>query len=133
MKNTKSFGFSLVELVISIAIFAILIPAIAGFLNMLTVLNDRARDTAAVNALVEHKVEALRSLSFVGLEDGTYDFTDELPDTIASPATRSAEYEVSSVSSSLKQIDVTVSYDHQGQMRTHEYRTYIGELGVGQY
>jgi prepilin-type N-terminal cleavage/methylation domain-containing protein len=129
----KSLGFTIVELIVAIAVFAIIIPSIAGFLNLLGVINDRARDTATVNALVEHKVEALRSLSFVGVSDGTVDFTDELPSTIASPGTRSAEYVVTSLSASLKQIDITVSYDHLGQNRSLEYRTYLGELGVGQY
>lgn len=128
-KNTS--GFTIVELLIAISVFAIIIPALASFLNLLSVINDRARDTAVVNALVENKAESLRSISFVGITDGTTDFTGELPGTISTP--RSATYNISSLSTSLKQVDVTVAYNDHGQTRTLSYRTYIGELGVGQY
>lgn len=100
-------------------------------MSMIDSLNDRARDRASVNALVENKVEGLRSISFVGLTDGTTDFTSELPASIGAP--RSAVYTVSSVSPALKQVDVVVTYNDHGQTRTTTYRTYIGELGVGQY
>jgi prepilin-type N-terminal cleavage/methylation domain-containing protein len=133
IQSKNKLGFTIVELIVAISVFAILVPAVSSFLNLLGAINDRARDTSVINALVEHKIEELRSISFVGVDDGTVDFTTELPATIADPATRSAEYEVSSLTTSLKQIDVTVSYVDHGQTRTLEYRTYLGELGVGQY
>lgn len=127
----KNQGFTVVELLIAIGVFAVIVPSLAGFLNLLSIVNDRARDTSVINALIENKVESLRSISFVGITDGTTDFTAELPDTISEP--NSATYEVSSLSSSLKAVDLTVTYNDHGQNKTMTYRTYIGELGVGQY
>jgi prepilin-type N-terminal cleavage/methylation domain-containing protein len=130
-KPRSTQGFTIVELVVSIAVFALLVPALASFLNLLSVLNDRARDTAIVNALAENKVESIRSANFVAATLGTHDFTSELPATITAP--RSATYTVTSVSSSLKEVNLSVSYNDHGTTRTLTYRTYIGELGVGQY
>lgn len=129
--NKKNAGFTIVELIVAISVFAILVPAVAAFLNLLGTINDRARDIAVINALVENKVETLRSLSFVGVNTGTTDFTDDLPDAIAPP--RSATYEVSAVSSTLKEINISVSYNDHGETRTLTYKTYLGELGVAQY
>lgn len=124
-------GFTIIELLITIVVIAILVPMIAGMMSMIDALNDRARDRAAINALVENKVESLRSISFIGLNDGTTDFSSELPASVGQP--RSATYVISSVSSALKQVDVAVTFSDHGQSRTMSYRTYIGELGVGQY
>jgi prepilin-type N-terminal cleavage/methylation domain-containing protein len=130
-QTAKQDGFTLVELVITITVFAIIVPALASMLGQLDGVNDRARDLSLVNALVENKVEGLRSVSFSGLTNGTTDFSSELPVTVALP--RSATYTVSTVNTALKQVDVSVVYNDHGQTRTVAYRTYVGELGVGQY
>ena len=127
----RTSGFTVVELVVAITVFALLIPAIASFLNLLSALNDRARDTAIVNALAENKVESLRSAKFVAVTTGSHDFSNELPVTISKP--RTATYVVSTVNSALKEINVSVTYNDHGTNKTLSYRTYIGELGVGQY
>lgn len=121
----------MVELVVTISVFAIIVPALASMLGQLDSVNDKARDMAVVHALVENKVESLRSISFTGLTDGSTDFTGELPQTVAAP--RSASYTVSAVNAALKQVDVSITYNDHGATRNLTYRTYIGELGVGQY
>ena len=100
------------------------------FITTLAVVNDRAKDLTYANALAENKIESVRSLGFTALSDGTTDFTSELPDTIAEP--RSATYVVSSPNSSLKQIDVNITYNDHGETRTINYVTYVGELGITQ-
>lgn len=131
MQKLNKSGFTIIELLITMAVFGLVIPGLVGLVTTNQRLNDRARDLSTINALVENKVEGLRSISFVGVSNGTYDFSSELPETIAVP--RSATYVVSSVSSSLKQIDITITYADYGQTKSLEYRTYLGELGVGQY
>ncbi|MGH7196792.1 MAG: type II secretion system protein [Candidatus Saccharimonadales bacterium] len=132
MPKTKAeLGFTITELLVTIAFFAITIPVLAGLISMLDGVNDRARDIASINGVVENKIEGLRSISFAGLTDGTTDFTNELPASIGVP--RSANYTIAAVNAAIKQIDVTVIYNDHGNTRTLTYRTYIGELGVGQY
>lgn len=133
--NTKSkeAGISIVELIIATTLIAICVPAIASMIAALTRLNDRAYDTTVVNALAENKIESLRSKGFAGVTNGTVDFTSELPATIAGP--RSASYTISDsvTGTSLKIIDITISYSDFGHTRQFAYKTFLGELGVGQY
>lgn len=124
-------GFTIIELIVSIVVFAILVPAIASFLALLDDMNDRARDTAIINALAENKVESLRSAKYTSLTNGTTDFTSELPQTISKP--RSATYQVTAPNSGLKQVDLNITYNDHGRQKTLSYKTYVGELGVGQY
>jgi prepilin-type N-terminal cleavage/methylation domain-containing protein len=131
MRTQKQSGFTIVELIVTIVILALSVPVMASLVSMLSSLNDRARDMAQIHALTEYKIEALRSIGFSGLTNGTTSFASELPSTIATP--RSASYTISSHSTSMKQVDLTVSYNDHGATRSFSYRTYIGELGVGQY
>lgn len=127
----KNAGFTIIELLVTIVVFAILVPTLASMIGLLDGVNDRSRDLSVVHALVENKVETLRSASFTSVNTGTTDFTSELPVTIGRP--RSATYTITAVNSALKQVDVAISYSDHGSTRSLTYRTYIGELGVGQY
>lgn len=131
MGKHKESGFTAVELLIAIAVVGILVPTLSGFVTTLNKLNDRTRDLAIVNSLAENKVEGLRSIGFTALADGTTDFTSELPATIGGP--KSAVYVISTPHTGMKQVDTTITYNDHGKTQTITYRTYIGELGVGQY
>lgn len=130
-KPVTEHGFTIIELLITIAVVGILIPSLAGFITTLNRLNDRARDLVIINSLTENKVESLRSAGFISLNNGTIDFTNELPATIGEP--RSAYYVISTPTTTTKQVDVTVEYNDHGTTQTLTYRTYVGEVGVGQY
>lgn len=129
--KSKQAGFTIIELLVVTVVFAVTVPALASMISLLGSINGRARDLSTIHALVENKVESLRSISFTGMIDGTTDFTGELPATISPP--RSATHTISAISPSLKQIEVNVTYSDRGQPRNLTYKTYIGELGVGQY
>lgn len=131
MSKTTQSGFTIIELLVAIAVVGILVPTLAGFVNTLNRLNDRARDMSIINSLAENKIEGLRSAGFSSLSNGTTTFTSELPTTIGSP--KSATYTITSPSTSLKQADITISYNDHGSTQTLTFRTYIGELGVAQY
>lgn len=126
-------GFTLVEIIVTIFVFAIILPAVAYMIVSLSVINDRARELSLVHSLAQNKIEELRSKGFIAV-DGGGTFTNELPDTLPKP--RSAEYAVGLVDPddpSLKEITITVTYNDRGEARTLTYKSYLGELGVGQY
>lgn len=134
----KQAGFTIIELLIAIAIVGILVPTLAGFITTLNGLNDRARDLTLVNSIAENKAESLRSQGFTALSNGTFSFSNELPGTLGKP--KSANYTVSTINDSggnatagIKQVDVVITYNDHGKTQTSTYRTFIGELGVGQY
>lgn len=129
-------GFTITELIITIAVFAILIPVIANLIILIDSTNDRARDKAIINSLVENKAESLRSSGYSSLANGTTDFTNELPNTISGP--RSATYTISDPAApnnniGLKKLVISVTYSINSKSETLNFETRIGELGVGQY
>lgn len=132
MKNKQpdQAGFTLLELVVTLAVGAILIFVVTQVITQLVVTNERARDLGVANTVVEEKMESLRSQGYVALADGTYDFSSELPVELLNP--NSASYTISSFTPAIKKVDVQISFNDAGSSRTYNYSTLIGELGVGQ-
>lgn len=123
-------GFTIIELLISIGIFAIVIPALAVGINNLTVLNNRARDLALANLIAENKAEQLRNSGYNSLPTGTVSFTSELPPELASP--KNGSFSITNPSAGLAEITINISYKDYGQTRNLQYKTVVSELGVGQ-
>lgn len=123
-------GFTIIELLIAIAVFGLVVPALAAGINNLTVLNNRSRDLALANLIAESKAELLRNAGYNSLAAGTTDFTGELPAELASP--RSASYTVTNPEAGIAEVDITISYKDYNQTRTHNFKTVVSELGVGQ-
>lgn len=125
-----SAGFTLVELLVSIAVGAILIGSLNAVVTSYLHLSQRGRYLSLANEYVESKVEAIRNGGYNALAPGSYSLTSELPSGL--PQSRSGQMQVGNPSGGLKQIDITVSYNDQGLSNSYSYTTYIGELGVGQ-
>ncbi len=92
---------------------------------------ERSRDAVIANSFIEAKVEALRSLGFSGLTDGSTNITAEMPSELNTP--RSASVVISSDSAAIKRAVISITFNEQGNARSYSYTTLIGELGVGQY
>lgn len=133
IQNSNS-GFTTVELVVGIIVGAILVLSVSVVLVNLSRTNARARDLAVANAAIENKAESLRSQGFLALSalgDGTYNWdASEIPDDLTQS---SGTYTIdSTLEPGLLQIQLELTYNDQGPLRTLEYSTYITELGVGQ-
>lgn len=129
-KTSSEFGFTIVELIVTMLVGIVLVGSVNTIYTNQLYLSQRTRDTVLVNAFVEAKVEALRSQGFLSVPLGTTNITSELPVELST--SRSATLSVTTFSSSIKQIEITVSYNEQGTTRSYSYITYLGELGVGQ-
>jgi prepilin-type N-terminal cleavage/methylation domain-containing protein len=129
-KNNRQTGFTIVELMITVVLAGIIIPAVAISLTNLAVVNKQARDQALANMLAQNKVETLRSAGYNSLNNGTTSFSAELPNIMGSP--KSASYTISSPQTGIKQIDISISYTEYKSTKALAYKTYVSELGVGQ-
>lgn len=127
----KHNGFMTVELLVTLIVGAVLVLSLNSIVVSHSFLSARARSTVVANAFAEQKIEALRSAGFLGVPVSTTFITSDMPADLQKP--RSARLEVTSVTSAIKRVHLTVTYNEQGASRTHTYVTYIGELGVGQY
>ena len=122
-------GFTVVEMLITLALFAILIPTLTLGVSTLTQLNNRSRDLTLISIIAENKIESLRSIGYNSITVGTTTFTSELPAELASPKT--ATYVVTQ-GTGIKTIDVTVTYSDYKNVRTVVYKSIVSETGVGQ-
>lgn len=130
MKQPDKHGFTIVELLLAIAVGTIYAISINTVSTTYMRTGQEVRNLSIANAYVEGKIESLRNAGYNSLATGTTNITSELPTQLLSP--RSASLQISAPSSGIKQVDVSVTYNDQGTQRTYSYTTYLGELGVGQ-
>ena len=123
-------GFTLVEILVSIAVAAIVTVSLNTVVTTYLHISERGRYLNLANSFVEAKVEALRNQGYNSLNTGTSSLTSELPSQL--PRSRSASMTVTAPSGGIKQVDISVTYKDQGNNTTVSYTTYLGELGVGQ-
>ena len=129
-QSSDSKGFTVVEMLLGIALFAIIIPTIILALNSITIINDSSKDLAIANIYAENKIEELRSIGYNSVPVSTVDITSTLPATLGK--NRSGAYTVSAATTGQKQVTLTITVESRGKIKTLNYRSIIGELGVGQ-
>ncbi len=130
MKTKDTAGFTIGELLVTIALSGIIVGSLSQVTTTYLHLSQRGRYLNLANAYVEAKAETLRNQGYNSLALGTTNISSELPSQL--PPIRSASMVISSPFGGIKQVDITVSYKDQGQSNSYGYSTYIGELGVGQ-
>lgn len=128
--NTEQGGFTLVEIMVTIVVAAVVIGSLSQVTTSFLHVSQRGRYLNLANSFIEGKVEALRNQGFNSLSTGTTSLTSSLPSQL--PPGSTASMTITSPSSGLDQVDLTVTYKDQGQTYSYGYTTYIGELGVGQ-
>lgn len=128
----KQKGFTLVELVVSIAIGAFLIGSVSTLIVNSAKIAKQSRSVAVANSFAENKIEELRSFGYSGITSGpTVNISGELPSELSPP--KVATLTISDQSASLKKAVLTVEYNDQGKQKTYSYTTLVGDKGVGQY
>ena len=125
----KEGGFTILELLITIGLIGIIIPAVYLSINALVVINKRSRNIAIVNIVADNKVESLRSKGYNNIPSGESTFTNELPTELPKP--NSAKLTVTTANGK-KTVDITIAFQDYNKQRTVNYRTIISELGIGQ-
>lgn len=124
-------GFTLVELLVAIVVGSVFAGSINTVFSSHAYLTQRTQNLVFTNAYAEGKVEALRSLGYNALSNGTSNITSELPAELTAP--KSGSLVISSYSAGVKKVELSITYNDLSTSRTYNYTTYIGELGVGQY
>ncbi len=123
-------GLTLVELLVTIALAAVVVVSLTTVVTTYLHVAQRGRYLNLANSFVESKFEQLRNNGFNSLSLGTTSLTSQLTPQL--PLSRAASMTVSSPYTGVDQVDISISYKDQGKTQTYAYTTYIGELGVGQ-
>jgi prepilin-type N-terminal cleavage/methylation domain-containing protein len=121
-------GFTIVELVVTIA----LITIVAGSITQLFVSVQRIQlqtgylDTASHAAQTE--IESLRNSSYNSLTPGqNIDFSSSLPTSLPN---RTGTVAVSQPADGLRRVDVTVTYRYTTVTKTVQLSSLIGVIGI---
>jgi prepilin-type N-terminal cleavage/methylation domain-containing protein len=133
MKNKSDYssaGFTIVEILVAIAVGAILVTGLSNIVTTYVHISKRGQNLNLTNAFAEAKVEQLRNSGYNGLNVGTTSLTTQLPSKL--PPSRTGSMVVTLPESGLKLVKITVQYKEQGKTASHSYSSYVGELGVGQ-
>ena len=129
MKTKRADGFSVIELILAIVVGVTFLSSMNLVTDNYTGLGKRSRNLVLVNSYAEAKVEGLRNSGYNAITAGTTNLTSELPSQLPG---RNGTMTVTQEPGGIKQIDLSLSYKDGTINRTYSYRTYIGELGVGQ-
>lgn len=124
----SSGGLTIVELLVAIAVSAIVTASLSQVVTSYVHIAQRGRYLNLANSYVEAKVESLRNKGYPDIPTGTSSLTSELPSQL--PPKSTANMTVTAPLTGIKQVDITVNYKDQGNL-SYSYTTYIGELGVG--
>lgn len=124
-------GFTLVELLISIAVISIACIGIASLFYTIQYTQRQSMYHDTATRAAQRQIEVLRNSSYNNLTDGqTIAFTDDLPDIL--PGNKSGSVRVSEPTPGLKRVDVSVEYYDNGRHREVEMSSYIGVIGIAQ-
>lgn len=128
-KDTE--GFSLIELIVAMAIFGLMAIGVINLFVGIDTLQRRAQRIEIATRAAEAQIESLRNSHYNSLESGeTIDFSDELPQSL--PAPRTGEAVISEPIPGIKQIEVTVEYAQQPRDYSVTLTGLIGTIGIAQ-
>lgn len=129
--NKNSDGFSLIELIVAMAIFGLMVTGVINLFVGIDTLQRRAQRIEIATRAAEAQIESLRNSHYNSLESGeTIDFSDELPQSL--PAPRTGEVVVSEPIPGMKQLEVTVEYAQQPQDYSVTLTGLMGTIGIAQ-
>ncbi len=130
-KGQKEEGFSLVELVVAIAVIGLLVVGVTSLFITIESTQRKTRLLETATRAGEKKIEELRNNHYNTLEtDSVITFTDELPDTL--PAPRTATVAVSEPTPGIKRVDVNIAYKDGRVDKEVALSSLIGVIGIGQ-
>lgn len=131
MLEKKQSGFTLLELLVTIAVFGFFV---VGIINLYIGIEESQRKSYHLEVATragEAQIESLRNSQYGNLEaDSEIVFTDQLPADLPEP--RSAIVNVSEPEPGLKKVDVSITYKDGRGSNTVRQSSFIGIVGIGQ-
>jgi type II secretory pathway pseudopilin PulG len=135
--HNDSSGFAIVELLITLIIIGVAFGAFTVTFTTIQNINKKALDISEANTLAFSKVQEYENKNFNSLPSTTptgslqevEDFGSSLPTKFQSP--RVGKVYVNTVSTSLKQVVVTIEFGSGGDKRIVQYANFIQKNGLG--
>lgn len=120
MKNDKCSGFTLLEVMVAIAIIAIALTAVLGSQSQSLSLASEAKFSTTATFLAQSKMAEIEAEKPEDLTSDSGDFGEDFPGYRWDKSVKDVTFdEPEGISDHLKQIDLTVSWEEHDQ---YEYR-----------
>lgn len=137
MKKRDMWGFSVVELLITLIVIGVVFIAFTTSFASISNISKKGTDVATAGQLAYAKLQEYENLNFASLPStaptGTLqqveDFSASLPGILEAP--RSGLVYINTSSPTLKQVDVKVAFGSGATQRYIEYVTFIQKNGSG--
>ena len=137
MKRKTQQGFTLIELLITLLVIGLVFLAFTTTYAGITNISKKGTDVASASQLAFAKLQEYENLNYNNLPATTplgalqqvEDFSVSLPPVLETP--RSGIVYVNTVSATLKQVVVKVSFGSGASQRYIEYDTFIQKNGLG--
>lgn len=131
MATKSQGGFTLIELIVTIALMGLVIAGLVNLFIMIEVSQRKSYHLEIATRAGEAKIESLRNAQYNNLEaDSQLDFSSDLPEDLPSPKTGTVS--VSEPESGVKRVDVSISYKDGSNTKTVKQSSLIGVIGIGQ-
>lgn len=129
-------GFTLVEVMISILVFAVLMVGVFGALKQGSDLAELSRDETRVTQILQSEIEDLRTKNWAAISamasSETYAPTGRF--ALAFGNRYSCTRTISSRATDQKEVIVTVSWtDNSGSAHSREFKTWVTKGGLSDY
>ncbi len=131
MKFYVQKGFTLIEVVVAIAVMATVFIAIAGVFNTIHQVNARANTLTIVTQLAQQQLEKIRNTPYTSITVGTTDIS-----TILSPYANIGGPKSASITTvqvdpnGLKSVDITINYTDHKYAKIVKVSTLVALNGV---
>jgi len=124
-------GFTLVEQLVAATVMLVVFVAVTQAFIGIGVVNNRSDAQTEAVELMQQKLELFRNTPFNDLDVGVSDFTTEMAPFTTLQNPRSATVTITEVTpSTLKRVDIQLSYTQSGKSRTVGTSTLIGLHGI---
>ena len=128
-------GISLVETLIVIATISILVVLIASVSSSVATIG-KTRSSSLAKDIASRELDYLRKIGYANLANGNNTFTDSdlsrLPFGTGKYEISDCPVTVCTKGEKTKQVKVTINWVEQGNTKTAELMTLVGEGGIGQ-
>lgn len=135
--NQRTGGFTVIELLVTLIVVAVVFLAFTTTFAGVENISKKGSDISTASQLALAKLETYENLSYTSLPatspSGTLqqveDFSSSLPGILETP--RVGKVYINTISNTLKQVDVRVTFGSGDAQRYIEYVTMIQKYGVG--
>ena len=130
----KQIGFSLVELVIAVSLVGVIVLIVGNIPNAIRLVTS-SESESVVRQVAAKKIEDIRAAGYENLpEQGTTAISDSRLSQLKSPSAfmvvDDCPVNICSSDEAVRQVTLTISWSEDGEPKTYQIVTLIGEDGL---